>query len=233
MFTNLQFTLTNKTGLKPLKLIFNFSVINEVTTKELEALSINDIELILIDQQDLYSSAEIEKLKTKLVELKTEEKRNPQKMDDDGYYGSCCSCNAKEQPGNTSFISIRGKVYCPDCAEELFNNEISLVPITTTNNIDGYCVTKYISVESSEIIMGTGMISEFMGEISDIFGARSTAFEEKLEMSRKCVILKLQKIAYEKEADAIIGVDIDYTEFSGNRIGVIANGTLVKLKKSI
>jgi uncharacterized protein YbjQ (UPF0145 family) len=30
-----------------------------------------------------------------------------------------------------------------------------------------------------------------------------------------------------KGANAVVGVDIDYTEFSGNRIGVVASGTIV------
>ena len=35
--------------------------------------------------------------------------------------------------------------------------------------------------------------------------------------------------AAEKGANAVIGIDVDYTEFSGNRVALILNGTLVKL----
>ena len=37
--------------------------------------------------------------------------------------------------------------------------------------------------------------------------------------------------AYEKGGNGLIGVDIDYTEFTGNKIGVVLNGTIVKLQK--
>jgi uncharacterized protein YbjQ (UPF0145 family) len=40
----------------------------------------------------------------------------------------------------------------------------------------------------------------------------------------------LQTIALQRGANAIVGVDIDYTEFQANRIGVVINGTLVSIQ---
>lgn len=101
--------------------------------------------------------------------------------------------------------------------------------MTTTNNLDGYTVSQYMDIESVEIVMGTGVFSEFAGDIADFFGARSTAFELKLQKAKKLAFKKLKFLAFEKGANAVIGIDIDYTEFTGNRIGLIANGTLVKI----
>ena len=43
--------------------------------------------------------------------------------------------------------------------------------------------------------------------------------------------MKLLKYnAYKKGGNAVIGIDIDYTEFSGNRVGLIINGTIVKIE---
>ena len=39
----------------------------------------------------------------------------------------------------------------------------------------------------------------------------------------------LKMIAAEQGANAIIGLDLDYSEFSGNRVVLIINGTLVRL----
>ena len=41
--------------------------------------------------------------------------------------------------------------------------------------------------------------------------------------------MALKILAAEKGANAVVGVDLDYTEFSGNRVGLILNGTLVKV----
>ncbi|OGC76456.1 MAG: hypothetical protein A2Z27_04530 [candidate division Zixibacteria bacterium RBG_16_50_21] len=101
--------------------------------------------------------------------------------------------------------------------------------ITTTNNIDGYKVEKYIDIESVEIVVGTGMFSELSGGISDFFGARSGAFELKLQNAKRTALDALRYTASEKGGNAVIAVDLDYTEFSGNRIGLIVNGTIVKI----
>jgi uncharacterized protein YbjQ (UPF0145 family) len=76
----------------------------------------------------------------------------------------------------------------------------------------------------------TGAFSEFAGDISDFFGARSTEFEQKLKKARKAAITKLRLIGIERGGNAVVGIDLDYTEFSNNRIGVIANGTIVELE---
>ncbi len=101
---------------------------------------------------------------------------------------------------------------------------------TTTMNIDGYRIVKYIDIESVEIVLGTGFFSEFSSDIDDFFGLRSTGFEKKLQHAKKNAFQLLKLRAYEKDANAIVGVDIDYTEFSSNRIGLVANGTLVKIE---
>lgn len=41
---------------------------------------------------------------------------------------------------------------------------------------------------------------------------------------------KLIRKAIQLNANALIGIDFDYVNFLGNIIGVIANGTLVKIK---
>lgn len=112
-----------------------------------------------------------------------------------------------------------------------FERESSRIMLTTTNNIDGYRVKNYIDIESVEIVIGTGLFSEFTGELQDIFGKRSTEFESKLNSAKKLAFDKLKYSAYKKGGNAIIGIDIDYTEFTGNRIGVIVNGTIVEIEK--
>ena len=132
--------------------------------------------------------------------------------------------------GCVSFANIKGKDYCTDCAEQYVDDATSKIQMTTTINIDGYKVKRYIDIESVEIVIGTGIFSEFGGEISDFFGARSTAFERKLQKAKETAFKKLKYKAFEKGGNAVIGIDIDYTEFSGNRIGLIVNGTIVEIE---
>jgi uncharacterized protein YbjQ (UPF0145 family) len=66
------------------------------------------------------------------------------------------------------------------------------------------------------------------GDISDFLGIRSKGFEGKLQEAKRVAFDLLKMRAAEKDANAVVGVDLDYTEFSGNRIGLIVNGTLVR-----
>lgn len=103
------------------------------------------------------------------------------------------------------------------------------VVVTTTNHIDGYLVRKYLGIESVEFVLGTGFFSEVASNAQDFWGLRSSGFEKKLQEAKQTALTILKMRAAEKGANAIIGVDLDYTEFSGNRIGLIINGTLVRL----
>ncbi len=99
--------------------------------------------------------------------------------------------------------------------------------VTTTPGIDGHRVRKYIGIESVEFVIGTGVFSEVTSSIADFFGARSTAFENKLQAAKREAMDALKFLAAERGANAIVGVDLDYCEFSGNRVALIINGTLV------
>jgi uncharacterized protein YbjQ (UPF0145 family) len=141
---------------------------------------------------------------------------------------TCVQC--REEAGffkGILFQEIRGQDYCHICATEYVRNAISGVKMTTTPSLDGYYIKDYLDIESVEIVAGTGMFSEFGGDVADFFGARSTAFEQKLQKAKRTALDKLRYRAFEIGGNAVVGIDLDYTEFSGNRIGLIANGTIV------
>ena len=130
----------------------------------------------------------------------------------------------------TSLQSIKGDYFCSSCAQEYVRDAIASVQITTTHTIEGHRVVRYLDIESVEIVVGTGMFSEFGGDVADFFGARSTAFEKKLQKAKRTALDKLRYLAFDRGGNAVLGVDLDYTEFSGNRIGLIANGTIVRVE---
>ncbi|WP_343247223.1 YbjQ family protein [Diplocloster hominis] len=114
--------------------------------------------------------------------------------------------------------------------DNIYQNMRQLI-LTTGYNLEGYKITKYISVISGSVVLGTGFLSEFSASISDLFGEKSELFAEKLEMAKGAAQEKLKKSACKVEADGIIGIDFDYITFSGNMVGVAATGTAVKLEK--
>lgn len=103
------------------------------------------------------------------------------------------------------------------------------VILTTTPGVDGRRATAYLGIESVEIVIGTGIFSELSGDLADFLGRRSKAFEGKLREAKELAFQMLRIKAARKGADAVIGVDMDYAEFSGNRVALIVNGTMVRL----
>jgi uncharacterized protein YbjQ (UPF0145 family) len=103
------------------------------------------------------------------------------------------------------------------------------VVVTTTPSLEGWVVTEYLGIESVEFVIGTGPISELVSEVQDLFGARSSPFEKKLQAAKQTAFETLKYRAALKGGNAVVGVDLDYIEFSGNRIGLIVNGTVVSV----
>jgi uncharacterized protein YbjQ (UPF0145 family) len=147
---------------------------------------------------------------------------------------TCTSCGTPLKAGGWSQgalvsgpVEIDGKPYCASCAKKSAEATIAGVLISTTPSLDGYRVKAYLGVESVEVVLGTGPFSEFDADFADFFGTRATEFEKKLQRAKHATLDKLRLVAARQGANAVIGVDLDYTEFTGNRIGVIASGTLV------
>ena len=156
---------------------------------------------------------------------------------------TCIICGEKQ--GLTAYLNkdLAGGAYtCAACKSEKHQDEsekirklmqaASKVVVTTTNHVDGYSVNRYLGIESVEVVIGTGLFSEFTSGIQDFLGERSSAFEKKLQAGKQAAFETLTMRAAAKGAHAVIGIDFGYTEFSGNRIGLIINGTLVRLARN-
>lgn len=108
--------------------------------------------------------------------------------------------------------------------------EIEDIIMTTTNHIEGYKVEKYFAIDSVEIVLGAGILSDIASSFTDVLGLRSNLFEDKMQGSKNIAIYLMKEKAYMQGGNAIIGVDLDYTEFSNNRMGLIISGTIVRIK---
>ena len=104
--------------------------------------------------------------------------------------------------------------------------------ITTGYNFEGHDIVEYLGVLSASVVIGTGMLSSANASVADFFGSRSNSYERKLQDAKNAAINELKSQTASVGGNAIIGIDIDYTTFGADIIGVIANGTAVKIKKS-
>lgn len=101
--------------------------------------------------------------------------------------------------------------------------------VTTTNNIDGKKVVKYLGVVSGEAIIGANFIKDFFASVRDIVGGRAGSYEEGLREAKNIAMAEMQDYAVRLGANAILGIDLDYETMgsAGSMLMVSASGTAV------
>lgn len=104
--------------------------------------------------------------------------------------------------------------------------------LTTTPTVEGHTITEYKGVVFGEIISGVNFIKDFKASLRDIVGGRSGSYEEELINARNQAMRELEERARQLNADAVVGIDLDYEVLgqNGSMLMVSASGTAVKLQ---
>lgn len=110
--------------------------------------------------------------------------------------------------------------------------------ITTTPQLEGYRVTQTLDIITAEYVGGMNIFRDILVEVRDIVGGRSGTLQNELRKARKICMANLKAEADDLGANAVIGVDLDYSEISGDGIGggksmllLVASGTAVIVEK--
>ena len=96
--------------------------------------------------------------------------------------------------------------------------------LTSGFNFENYEITDYLGFCSGEYALNTKFLSDFN---------LLSSYSEKLEEAQKNALDILINNAKQMGADAIIGLDIDYTTDDHDIMGVIANGTAVTIQSTL
>lgn len=105
--------------------------------------------------------------------------------------------------------------------------------ITTTDTIQNGRIEKYLDVVSSNIVIGTNIISDFKASFTDIFGGQSGTYQKRMAEMRNTLLEALTQQAQRLGGNAIIGLKIDFDELSGKGTSMLmasATGTAVVLQ---
>lgn len=121
-----------------------------------------------------------------------------------------------------------------DAAKAAERSRLDNLCLTTTHTVPGREVDWVIEVISAECAFGMNVFKDFFAGVSDFFGGRNRSTQNTLRDARRAVMRDLRQEAFDVGADAVIGIDLDYSEFSGggkSMLFVVATGTAVKLKQ--
>ena len=104
--------------------------------------------------------------------------------------------------------------------------------LTTTPTVEGRTIIEYKGVVFGEVISGVNFIKDFKASLRDIVGGRSGSYEQELINARAQALRELVERARQMNADAVVGIDIDYEVLgqNGSMLMVSASGTAVKLQ---
>jgi len=144
---------------------------------------------------------------------------------------NCSNCNVNLQWALENTDQLIDEAEAKRRRDEL-DERLSNFIATTTFNIEGKKIVGYLGVYGSEVVLGTGLLSELGGGIADILGTRAGGFQSKLRKAREDALSELKHQAFLDGADAIVGLDIDYSRLTSNLLMVIASGTAVKLESA-
>lgn len=108
--------------------------------------------------------------------------------------------------------------------------------ILTTETVTALPIAERLGIVSAEAVMGMNLLRDFAAGVTDIVGGRSASTQNVLREARETALDELRREALNLGADAVVAVDLDYTEFSGGRKSMlicIASGTAVRLAQEV
>ena len=105
--------------------------------------------------------------------------------------------------------------------------------VTTGNNFEGYEIVDYIRIVRGIIVRATGVGAGILGGLKSLVGGNISEYEKVCERARAQAYDRMIQQAERFEADGIIAMRYDATDFTHSVTEVFAYGTAVKLKKII
>ncbi len=107
--------------------------------------------------------------------------------------------------------------------------------LSTTSTIEGWKIIEFIDLVTARIVSGTALFTDLFANITDLTGGNSTRYQGELKDLNDQVLELIKKEAINLNANAIIGISIDYDEISGKgkqMFMVTATGTAVIAKNA-
>ncbi|HHY75665.1 MAG TPA: YbjQ family protein [Firmicutes bacterium] len=101
--------------------------------------------------------------------------------------------------------------------------------VTTTHTVEGRKIEEYLGIVAGEVALGTDFIRDFVAQLADFFGARTSAYEQKLNEARAACIREMGDRAARLGANAIVGVKVDHEILTNGMMLVLATGTAVRI----
>jgi uncharacterized protein YbjQ (UPF0145 family) len=103
--------------------------------------------------------------------------------------------------------------------------------VTTGNDVAGYRIAEYLGIVRGIVVRAPTIGQGFLGGLKRMVGGNIEAFADACEQARREAYKRMLEHARDKEADAVIAMRYDATEFAESTTEVLAYGTAVRLAR--
>lgn len=103
--------------------------------------------------------------------------------------------------------------------------------VSTTPRLQGWEIEQYHGTVSAHVVAGTNIFSDIAASWRDVFGGQSKSYKKQLEQINEAVVDELREEASQRGANALIGLQIDHDQISGQNkemFMVTASATAVR-----
>jgi uncharacterized protein YbjQ (UPF0145 family) len=155
-----------------------------------------------------------------------------------GYFemtqGLCPKCVAEQTASRERLLNSITVRPDPAIAENVrIKAELAAIILTTesSHNLD---IAERLEIITAECVLGMNIFKDIGSALRDFVGGRNEAYQTALRDARKSVLAELRREAHAIGADAVVAVDLDYSEISGggkSMLFLVASGTAVRLNR--
>jgi uncharacterized protein YbjQ (UPF0145 family) len=106
---------------------------------------------------------------------------------------------------------------------------------STTSSLEGFEIIQYLGPVTAHVVIGTGIFTDFFSAWTDFFGAKSRAYQSKLDEIEAHTMALLEAKAQSVQANAVIGLRVDFDEIAGagkSMLMVTAMGTAIQAQRA-
>lgn len=107
--------------------------------------------------------------------------------------------------------------------------------MTTTSSLDGWTIQEYLGPVSTEVVIGTGLFTDFFSSWTDFFGVESRSHQSKLDQIKERALATIEYKALRLRANAVLGLRVDHDEIGAggkSLLMVTAMGTAVRAHRT-
>ncbi len=108
---------------------------------------------------------------------------------------------------------------------------MNTIIVTTGAEVAGYEIAAYLGVVRGIVVRAPNIAQGLVGGLKQFIGGNISEYAEVCESARADAYRLMVQHAQEMQADAVIGMRYDATEFMQGATEVLAYGTAVRVRK--